>query len=179
MEVFTTSRILGYSLSLNDYRDFEAGNEPIWPGFKNPYKHLAEQPNPLRHRLPLVKENPSFAQIGLILAVEKFSREIIGSAGFHNFPNERGMIEVGFGIVSEKQNQGFGQELLLAMWDMICMRPDVNILRYTVSPQNEPSLHIIGKLGFELVGQQVDPEDGIELIYEQAVEQFLKNRNFT
>ena len=178
MEVFSTSRLLGYSLSLNDYQDFEAGIEPIWPSFTNPYHHLAEQPNPLRHRLPLVKENPSFAEIGIILAIEKGSREIIGSAGFHNFPDKRGMIEIGFGIVFEKQNQGFGQELLLAMWEMICKRKDVQILRYTVSPQNKPSLHIIEKLGFEHIGQQVDPEDGVELIYEQSVGQFLTNQNY-
>jgi hypothetical protein len=33
-------------------------------------------------------------------------------------------------------------------------------------------MNIIKKLGFELVGEQVDPDDGPELIFEQTVEAF-------
>jgi RimJ/RimL family protein N-acetyltransferase len=84
------------------------------------------------------------------------------------------MIEIGFGIVSVFQNQGFGKELLLGMWKMITARPDVRTLRYTVSPDNEASLHIIRKLRFALAGEQMDEEDGLELIYELSVEDYLK-----
>jgi RimJ/RimL family protein N-acetyltransferase len=156
-----------------DYCSFEAGLEPSWNGLTNPYKHLIEGPSPLAFRIPRVKNDPSFADIAIILAINKSSNEVIGSAGFHDFPDEAGMIEIGFGIVPEMQNQGFGQELLIGMWQMICKRPDVKILRYTVAPDNVPSLHIINKLGFTKVGEQIDPEDGLELIYEQKIEDFL------
>jgi ribosomal-protein-alanine N-acetyltransferase len=156
-----------------DYSSFEAGLEPSWNGLTNPYKHLIEGPSPLAFRIPRVKNDPSFADIAIILAINKSSNEVIGSAGFHDFPDEAGMIEIGFGIVPEMQNQGFGQELLIGMWQMICKRPDVKILRYTVAPDNVPSLHIINKLGFTKVGEQIDPEDGLELIYEQKIEDFL------
>ncbi|MEI7930216.1 MAG: hypothetical protein WCH97_01740, partial [Actinomycetes bacterium] len=55
----------------------------------------------------------------------------------------------------------------------ISKRPDVTILRYTVAPDNGPSIHIINKLGFDKVGEQMDPEDGLELIYEKSVSDFL------
>jgi RimJ/RimL family protein N-acetyltransferase len=90
---------------------------------------------------------------------------LVGSAGFHDFPDQNGMIEIGFGIVPERQNRGFGRELLSGMWKMISSREDVKILRYTVSPDNKPSLHIIKKLGFIHKGEQVDEEDGVELIF--------------
>jgi RimJ/RimL family protein N-acetyltransferase len=83
------------------------------------------------------------------------------------------MIEIGFGIVPKMQNQGLGTELLLGMWKMICTRNDVKILRYTVSPDNAPSLHIVRKLGFTEIGVQIDPEDGPELIFEMTKEEFL------
>ena len=83
------------------------------------------------------------------------------------------MIEIGFGIVDEKQNNGFGTEFLLGMWRMICKHPEVRILRYTVSPENAASMHIISKLGFQQTGEQIDPEDGVELIFEKSVEDFL------
>jgi RimJ/RimL family protein N-acetyltransferase len=172
MTTFETNRLRCQSLSLQDYADFEAGVEPRWKGFSNPYKHLIEGPSPLKHRIPRVKAEPNFAEIGLILAIEKETNELIGSAGFHDFPDNNGMIEIGFGIVPEKQNQGFGTELLIGMWKMICLRPDVRLLRYTVSPENLPSMHIINKIEFSKVGQQMDPEDGLELIYERLTKDF-------
>ena len=83
------------------------------------------------------------------------------------------MIEIGFEIVAERQNQGFGAELLHGKWRAICQRQDVKVLRYTVSPQNAPSLHLIQKLNFALIGEQIDPEDGIELIYEMSKSEYI------
>ena len=169
---FNTHRLTCKSLSLSDYLDFEVGKEPEWNGFSNPYKHLVEGPNPLRHRIPRVKKDPQFAEIGLVLAVT--DGEIIGSAGFHDYPDENGMIEIGFGIVPEKQRQGYGLELLHGMWREISKRNDVKVLRYTVSPENEASMHIIKKLGFEQVGEQIDEEDGLELIFEIPILEYLE-----
>jgi len=171
---FETERLFGIPLSVENYASFERYEEPKWQGITNPFRHLIEGPSPLPHRIPKVKSNPAFAEIGIILAVLKSTKEIIGSAGFHNFPDSNGMIEIGFGIVDEKQNNGFGQELLLGMWRMIIKRDDVKILRYTVAPDNGPSMHIIEKYGFEKVGEQTDPEDGLELIYEQSSEAFRR-----
>jgi ribosomal-protein-alanine N-acetyltransferase len=170
---FETERLICQSLTLNDYANFEAGLEPKWDGFTNPYKHLIEGPNPLKHRIPRVKKDPKFAEIGLVLAIAQ--REIIGSAGFHDYPDQNGMIEIGFGIVPEKQRKGYGLELLHGMWQAISSREDVKILRYTVSPENEASMHIIKKLQFILVGEQMDDEDGLELIYELPVKEYLQN----
>lgn len=168
---FKTERLICLSLSPEDYAEFEAGREPKWNGFTNPYKHLVEGPSPLVHRIPRVKKEPTFAEIGLVLAIAE--SEIIGSAGFHDFPDENGMIEIGFGIVPEKQRKGYGLELLHGMWREITKREDVKNLRYTVSPENDASMHIIKKLGFDLVGEQIDEEDGLELIYEMPIATYL------
>lgn len=174
--IFETERLKCQPLSLQDYADFEAGNEPNWSGFSNPNKHLLVEPTPIAFRIPRVKLNPDFAEIAIILAIEKTSLQIVGSAGFHDFPDEAGMIEIGFGIVSERQNQGFGKELLHGMWSQIVKRPDVNTLRYTVSPTNAPSMHIIESLGFEFKGEQIDEIDGPELIYELSSEKYIQSR---
>ena len=139
----------------------------------NTHRHLVEGPSPLSFRIPRVKKDPNFAEIGLILAIEKSTEIIVGSAGFHDFPNDEGMIEIGFGIVPELQGRGYGQELLIGMWRMITQNPKVKILRYTVSADNDVSLHIIRKLGFIYIGEQIDLEGGLELIYELPVEKFV------
>ena len=173
---FSTPRLDCYSLGFEEYLSFERGIEPKWNGFANPFKHLIKGPSPLAHRIPRVKQEPKFAEIGLILAVEKQTDSIIGSAGFHDFPNQNGMIEIGFGVVPEKQNLGFGKELLFGMWDWISKKPEVKTLRYTVSPTNAPSLHIIKKIGFTEVGEQIDDVDGVELIFEQSKKDYLLRR---
>ena len=171
---FQTPRLICQSLSLEDYENFSNGIEPKWNGFSNPYKHLIEGPNPLSHRIPKVKANPNFAEIGLLLAILKNEKILIGSAGFHNFPNSDGMIEIGLGIVPEFQNQGYGKELLLGMWRKISDYPGVKLLRYTASPNNLPSIHIIESLNFKKIGVQMDEEDGLELIYEMTLPDYQK-----
>ena len=168
---FKTERLIGVSLTIKDYSDFESEGEPNWHPFINPYRHLIVGPSPIRYRIPRVKADPKFADIGLVLAILKSSNEIVGSAGFHDFPNEAGMIEVGFGIVSEMQNKGFGKELLIGMWEWISQNPEVQILRYTVDPRNKPSMHIINSLPFHCVGAQYDKDDAVhELIFEATPE---------
>jgi RimJ/RimL family protein N-acetyltransferase len=174
--VFQTERLLCQPLSLQDYSDFEEGRSPDWSQFSNLYNHLIEGPSPLPFRIPRVRLNPEFAEIAIVLAIEKATKVIVGSAGFHDFPNEDGMIEIGFGIVPEKQNQGFGKELLHGMWNEIVKRPDVKILRYTVSPTNAPSMHIIESLGFDFKGEQIDEIDGPELIYELSSERYIQSK---
>ena len=174
MSSFETARLSCRSLSLDEYQTYESGLEPGWDGFSNPYKHLIEGPNPMRHRIPRVNADPSFAEIGLFIAVEKASGEIVGSSGFHDFPDANGMIEIGYGIVPQKQNQGFGKELLLGSWNWISSFPGVKTLRYTVAPDNAPSIHVIQSLSFDFKGEQIDPEDGVELIYELEIEKYLK-----
>lgn len=173
MTNFETQRLQCFSLEISDYETLAEGREPSWNGFSNPFRHLIEGPSPLPHRIPRVRKQPEFAEIGLILAALKSSGEIVGSAGFHDFPDSRGMIEIGFGIVPERQNHGFGTELLVGMWKMISTRSDVRILRYTVSPENLPSLRIINKFAFQRVGEQFDTDDGIELIFEKSLQEFL------
>ena len=172
---FETVRLICQSLSPADYADFEAGRKPNWSPFSNPYNHLIEGPIPLAFRIPRVKLDPSFAEIAIVLAIEKITKEIIGSAGFHDFPNEDGTIEIGFGVVPEKQNLGFGKELLHGMWGEIVKRPDVKTLRYTVSPTTDASMHIIKSSGFALIGEQIDEEDGLELIFEMSAQDY-RNR---
>ena len=172
MAKFETNRLIARSLSLEEYAAFENDVEPQWSDCTNPYKHLITGPNPIPHRIRRIKVNPDFAEIGLFLGITKDKKEIVGSTGFHDFPDERGMIEIGFSIMDQVQRQGYGVELLLGAWKWILDFPGVEILRYTVSPSNDASMHIITILGFALVGEQMDEEDGLELIYEMSTEEF-------
>ena len=108
----------------------------------------------------------------LRVAVLKREQIIIASAGFHDGPDLNGMIEIGFGVDQAYQGKGYGQELLHGMWGWVIENPQVKTLRYTVSPDNLISQHIIKKLRFNLVGEQIDEEDGLEEIYELSADKY-------
>ena len=150
--------------------------ENLWEhrGLHNPYRHLVDNGGPLYHRAPRVAKDPSYAPLGLRLAVLREESKIVGSFGFHAFPNELGMIEIGLEIVPQYQRQGLAYEGLVAMWRWIIQRPDVRTLRYTVSPTNTPSIALVKKFGFDFVGVQMDEEDGPEDIYELSAEELAR-----
>ena len=124
--------------------------------------------------MPQVKADPATNKWFVRWIVLKENREIIGSTSFHGAPDEQGMMEIGLGIESQYQNQGYAKEALLGMWRWVLTFPEVKTLRYTVSPENLPSIAVIKYFGFDFKGQQIDEEDGPEDIYEMDRETFLK-----
>jgi ribosomal-protein-alanine N-acetyltransferase len=165
-----------YTVEAAEYELLEAdyAHPNLWldRGFSDPHKYFLNNRNPIPYRINQVRKDPEVAKYLLRVAILKQSMEIIGSAGFHNLPDENGMIEIGFGIDPTFQNKGYGKQLLHGMWNWVVKEPGVQTLRYTVSPDNLVSQHIIKKLGFNLVGEQIDEKDGLEQIYELSAEKY-------
>lgn len=140
--------------------------------FTNPHRVLQEGPSPVRFRAPQVRENPELNIWFIRWIVEAVTKEVVGSISFHSSPDSDGRLEIGLGIADAYRNRGFAKEALIQMWSWALQFPEVKIFRYTVSPQNAPSIAVIKYFEFELVGQQIDEEDGPEDIYEMTCEMF-------
>jgi ribosomal-protein-alanine N-acetyltransferase len=97
-------------------------------------------------------------------------RLLVGNVGFHGQPgvnaagNERAL-EIGYGVQPEHRRQGYATEAVegLIGW---ARTQGIDHFVASVSPDNEPSLAIIRKLGFVRTGQHIDPEDGLEHVFE-------------
>jgi [ribosomal protein S5]-alanine N-acetyltransferase len=155
------------------FRDCD--NPSLWQDkpYVNPHRVLMDDPGPLPWRVPQVEQDPSLNRWFVRFIVLRSSREVIGAISFHGSPDEQGMIEIGLGIDGGFRGQGFAKESLRGMWRWACAQPDVTVLRYTVSPENKPSVAIIESFGFAKVGQQIDDIDGPEDIYEMTVNDYL------
>ena len=145
--------------------------------YANPHRILMDESGPLRWRVPQVKSDPSVNKWFVRWMVEKETREIVGSTSFHGPPDVQGMMEIGLGVHTDFQRRGYATEALTAMWSWVIDQPGVELLRYTVDPNNEASVAVIKKFGFERVGQQIDPEDGPEDIYEMSANEFRRRFN--
>ena len=142
--------------------------------FTNPLRVLIDFQGPLAWRVPQVKADPSVNKWFVRWAVLRTSQEVIGSSSFHGAPDENGMIEIGLGVETPYQRQGFGREILQGMWGWVVTEPGVKVLRYTVSPTNTASIALVNSFGFDYVGEQQDEEDGPESIYEMSADDYRK-----
>jgi RimJ/RimL family protein N-acetyltransferase len=142
--------------------------------FTNPLRALIDFQGPLHWRVPQVKEDASVNKWFVRWIVLRDNREVIGSTSFHGAPDEAGMLEIGLGIETQYQNMGYAKEALLGMWNWALTHPEVKTLRYTVSPENAPSIAVIKYFGFDFKGQQLDDIDGPEDIYEMDRDSFQK-----
>ena len=145
--------------------------------YSNPHRVLMDKSGPLRWRVPQVRSNPSVNKWFVRWMVEKSTREIVGSVSFHGPPDEQGMMEIGLGVHSNFQRLGYAAEALTGMWSWVVEQPGVELLRYTVAPDNLASVALVEKFGFARVGQQIDPEDGPEDIYEMSANEFRRRFN--
>lgn len=179
--VITTPRLELHHMCVEDLMFlFETPDDvSIYEGkpYANPHRILMDGSGPLRWRVPQVKSDPSVNKWFIRWMVEKETREIVGSASFHGPPDEKGMMEIGLGVHNDFQRRGYATEALIGMWSWVVDQPGVELLRYTVDPNNEASVAVIKKFGFERVGQQIDPEDGPEDIYEMSANEFRRRFN--
>lgn len=93
---------------------------------------------------------------------------VVGRAGFHGAPDDRGMVEVGYAIDPALRRLGYARAALAVLLEMAAADPRVAVVRATVSPDNHPSRSLIDAAGFLPVGEQWDDVDGLEIILERT-----------
>lgn len=152
-------------------RDGTAAPVPL--GFDDPDDVLDPSNSPLLFRIAQVTTDPSVNPWLIRLAVLRSAEPVIvGIGNFHDRPDSNGMVEIGYSVLPRYRGQRYATEIAMTMWEYAAAHPDVRVLRATVSPDNDASLRIIEGAGFLHVGEQDDPEDGLELIYELAAADF-------
>ncbi len=93
-------------------------------------------------------------------------RLAVARAGFHGPPDARGMVEIGYATAPEHRRRGYARAALAALLDRAGREPDVRVVRVSIAPDNAASRAVAVPFGFREVGEQVDEEDGLEVVYE-------------
>jgi RimJ/RimL family protein N-acetyltransferase len=96
---------------------------------------------------------------------------MIGHAGYHGPPGVNSTqnpeaVEYGYKIFPAWRGRGYATEAALLLMDLAEERAGIRHFVLAVSPENDPSLAIVRKLGFVKTGEQTDEEDGLEHIFE-------------
>lgn len=119
----------------------------------------------LGYRLDQVEKDPG-AERWLMRAILR-DGAMVGHAGFHGPPDERGLVEIGYTVFEPHRRRGIAYETAVALLRWAAPDPGVRGFRASVSPSNAPSLALVAKLGFVQTGVQWDERDGEELVFER------------
>ena len=117
-------------------------------------------------RLDQMTADPSSRPWLVRAGVDDSTGEVVGHAGFHGPPDDRGMVEVGYSVDPRLRRRGYARAMLRALIEEARSAPDVTTVRASISPTNAASLATIAGFGFVQAGEQWDERDGRELVFE-------------
>ncbi len=93
------------------------------------------------------------------LIIHRQEGMLIGSGGFKGPPLYNGEVEIGYEIAPTYQGQGFATEAARAWVDFAFSDPMVRcVIAHTMAEENA-SNHLLHKIGFQWMGEEVDLED--------------------
>jgi RimJ/RimL family protein N-acetyltransferase len=122
-----------------------------------------------RLRAVQVTADPATARWGTRVIWDPDRGVAVGQAGFHGPPDAVGMVEVGYATDPAFRRQGYAREALRVLLTEAAVEPGVTTVRASVGPDNAASRALVLAHGFVEVGEQMDDEDGLEIVYERPV----------
>lgn len=118
------------------------------------------------YRADQLTKDPSAAPWTTRAAVSEPDGTVIGDGGFHGPPDEAGVVEIGYSVVSSYRRQGYARAMLTELLARATADPAVRTVRATIRSDNTPSLATIAGFDFTQVAERRDENDGINLVFE-------------
>jgi len=124
----------------------------------------------LRMRLGQLRSNPEWQEwLARAMVLRTTGRPMAGYIGFHGAPAVIGRAEMGYTVRPHFRRKGYATEAAKAMMEWARLHHGVSSFYLSIAPHNRASLAMAAKLGFRQVGEQIDDEDGLELVFELVV----------
>ncbi|HEV8569067.1 MAG TPA: GNAT family N-acetyltransferase [Actinoplanes sp.] len=118
-----------------------------------------------RIRLEQIRADPASTDWIARAAVAEPEGIVVGHGGFHGPPDADGTVEVAYSVDPAHRRRGYARAMLAALLARADADPCVHAVRASIRPDNAGSLATIAGFGFTKVGEQWDPEDGLEDVY--------------
>jgi RimJ/RimL family protein N-acetyltransferase len=116
-------------------------------------------------RLEQIRRDPPSADWIARAAVAEPEGLVVGHAGFHGPPDADGVVEVAYSVDPAHRRKGHARAMLRALLRRADADPAVTAVRASIRPDNLASRATIAGFGFRKIGEQWDPEDGLEDVF--------------
>lgn len=107
-------------------------------------------------RLEQLPEPTGFESWMIVL---KHNATVIGDAGFKGVPNQEGLVDIGYSIIEQEQQKGYGFETARALVEWAFRQPQVKAVTANCLLENTASVRLLERLGM----QEIVRDD--EMIY--------------
>jgi [ribosomal protein S5]-alanine N-acetyltransferase len=109
-----------------------------------------------RDRLAEAPDDGEWWMYFIVLPHAAEERVLIGTAGYKGPPAD-GTVEVGYGIVTDYRRRGYASEAVLALVARAFLVPGMRRVIAETLPELTPSIGVLRKCGFELIGEGSEP----------------------
>lgn len=128
-------------------------------------RYLVEESWLWRIRLEQIGRDPASARWIARAAVAEPEDVVVGHGGFHGPPDEHGVVEVAYSVDPAHRRKGYAKAMLRVLLERADADPAVTAVRASIRPDNLGSRATIAGFGFRKIGEQWDPEDGLEDVF--------------
>jgi RimJ/RimL family protein N-acetyltransferase len=118
-----------------------------------------------RIRLAQIEADPASAEWIARAAVAEPEGVVVGHGGFHGPPDAQGVVEVAYSVAPDHRRKGYARAMLRSLLERADGDPRVSAVRASIRPDNLGSRATIAGFGFRKIGEQWDPEDGLEDVF--------------
>jgi RimJ/RimL family protein N-acetyltransferase len=132
-------------------------------------RYLVEERWLWRIRRDDIARDPRSAQWVARAVLDAETGQVVGHGGFHGPPDADGTVEVAYSVDPAFRRRGYAKAILAALLERARADPSVRTVRASIRPDNAGSLATIAGFGFRKVGEQLDPEDGLEFVFTRPV----------
>jgi ribosomal-protein-alanine N-acetyltransferase len=114
-----------------------------------------------QYMIRLLTERPASA--GWTMHALVLDDVIVGNAGFKGAPDQRGEVELGYGIETDQRRKGYAVRAVELLLARAAREPAVSSVLAIINPDNDASIGVITKAGFEPDGERIHERWGRQL----------------
>src|SRR4051794_25807369 len=93
--------------------------------------------------------------------VHRSSGAVVGNCGYKAPPGPDAVVEIAYGVDPDHRGRGYATEAARALSDFAFASGSVRRVCAHTMPENNASSRVLTKCGFTLLGEVIDPEDGL------------------
>lgn len=126
---------------------------PFTEEIYNTYSSRYEIGPHIEGHLEELKEDPALQGWGVWLAIRQDNGKPVGDLGFKGRPDQDGVVEVGYGIIPDEQNQGLATEAVDALIGWAFSSGEATKVIAECLADNVASIKVLRKLGMRESGR--------------------------
>lgn len=100
--------------------------------------------------------------------IDRAAQAAVGQMGFKGPPDEKGAVELGYGVNPSYQRRGYATEMAGALVAWALAQATVRQVTAECREDNVGSIRVLKKTGFRRVGRRIDDEDGPLLLWSRT-----------